>query len=311
MASPISESSDHHLPSAAGSESVPASGEGCPTPLAWKQVRTEFLTQSEEFSFSESGLTLSGRILGEGTPLYFLNGISASSTLFCLTAWLLRDEFRCVILDYPPEARNLDQLAQSLDLVATQLGDQQFDLYATSFGTAVALRAMQTSPQKIRQAILQGPLISMKFSVAERLALGTLGWLPGRINRLPFRKTVLENNHARWFPPFDITRWKFLLHETGDVPTRDVARRAGMLPGLNLTGTLPEIKTPTLVISSEGEAARHRESAKVLAEYLPNSTLEEISNSGHVPFVTHPHRLVKMIRPFLHPDQHASSCTTT
>ena len=286
-------------------ETVPATGEGCPTPLAWKQVRTEFLSQSEEFSFSESGLTISGRVLSEGTPLYFLNGISASPPLFCLTAWLLRDEFRCVILNYPPEARNLSQLAQSLDIAATQFGDEQFDLYATSFGTAVALHAMINSQSRITRSILQGPVITMKFSLAERLALATLGWMPGQIERLPFRKTVLQNNHGRWFPPFDITRWQFLMHETGNVPTRDVAQRAKMLRELDFAGVVSEIRTPTLIIRSEGEAARHREAAQTLSEQLPDSTLEEISNSGHVPFVTHPHRLVKLIRAFLHPQQQA------
>lgn len=291
-------------------EALPTTGEGCPTPLAWKQVRNEFLAQSEEFSFSENGLSVTGRVLGEGSPLYFLNGISASSTLFCLTVWLLRDEFRCVILDYPPEARSLGELAQSLDMTATQFGDEQFDLYATSFGTAVALKALETSPGRISRAILQGPLTSIHFSLAERLALGILGWLPGQIDRLPFRKTVLQNNHSRWFPPFDITRWQFLLHETGNVPTRDVARRAKMLRSLDFSQVLPGITTPTLVVSSEGEALRHREAAKELSEQLPNAQSEEISNSGHVPFVTHPHRLVKLVRSFLHPEQHEESCSS-
>lgn len=291
-------------------ETLPATGEGCPTPLAWKQVRNEFLSQSEEFSFYENGLTVSGRVLGEGTPLYFLNGISASSTLFCLSVWLLRDEFRCVILDYPPEAQSLSELARSLDMTAAQLGDEQFDLYATSFGTTVALTALKKNSGRINRAILQGPLTSINFSMSERLALGTLGWLPGQIGRLPFRKTVLQNNHSRWFPPFDITRWQFLLHETGDVPTRDVARRAKMLRGLDFSRSLSEINTPTLVISSEGEALRHRTAAKELAEQIPNAQSEEISNSGHVPFVTHPHRLVKLVRSFLHPEQHTESGST-
>lgn len=289
---------------------MPATGEGCPTPLAWKQVRTEFLNQSSEFSFHRSGLTVGGRVIGEGTPLYFLNGISATSTLFCLTTWLLRDEFRCVIIDYPPEAKSLGQLATSLDLAADELGDEQFDLYATSFGTAVALHALASNRQQIRQAVLQGPLLQMKFSLAERLALSLLGWLPGRMEQLPFRKTVLQNNHGRWFPPFDITRWQFLMKETGNVSTRDVARRAAMLRGLDLTGQLAEIKTPALVISSEGEAARHREAAEMLARGLSEARTEEISNTGHVPFVTHPHRLAKLVRQFLHPERHEQGASS-
>ena len=306
--SPVPEASIDPSVNETAEPSTPATGEGCPTPLAWKQVRTEFLNQSKEFTFSDGGLTISGRVFGEGTPLYFLNGISATSTIFCLTAWLLREEFRCVILDFPPEARTLDQLVRSLDLAATHFGDETFDLYATSFGSAVALQAMRENPHRIQRAILQGPLISMRLSLAERLALKTLGWMPGQIGRLPLRSAVLQNNHSRWFPPFDITRWQFLLNETGDVPTREVAGRARMLRGLDLSDGLSDIKTPSLIISCEGEAARHREAAKTLSEQPPNATAEELSNCGHVPFVTHPHRLVKLIRPFLHPELHAESC---
>jgi pimeloyl-ACP methyl ester carboxylesterase len=84
-----------------------------------------------------------------------------------------------------------------------------------------------------------------------------------------------------------------------------------MLRGLDLTDQISGIETPTLVISSEGEAVRHRASAAVLAEKLPNARAEEISNTGHVPFVTHPHRLAKLVRQFLHPELHAESCSSS
>ena len=280
---------------------APPEGSGCPTPLAWNQVLKEFQSQSEVFEVQTNGLTTRGRILGEGTPLYFLNGISATPALFCLTVWLLRDEFRCVVLDFPSEADSLDDLVDSLGATATELGDEQFDLYATSFGSTVALKALSGMPQRILHTVLQGPMISMKLSIAERLASNTLRLFPGPIGRLPLRNTVLQNNHRRWFPPFDITRWQFLLQDTGDVPTRVVAKRAGMLHGLDLTGELQRLQTPALIISSEGEAVRHREAADTLARQLPNSHHEVLSNTGHVPFLTHPHRLAKLIRPFLHP----------
>lgn len=292
-------------------DSIPETGERCPTPLAWKQVRTEFLAQSDPFEFRKSDLTIRGRVFGEGTPLYFLNGISATSTLFCLTAWLLRDEFRCVILDYPPEATRPDQLASILDLTADELQDEYFDLYATSFGAAIALEAMARPQPRINRVVLQGPVLETRFSLAEKLAFSLLKWHRGRMEQLPFRRTVLQNNHGRWFPPFDITRWQFLMQETGSVRTQEVVRRARMLGRLDLTDRLADIRTPTLIISSEGEAIRHREAAKLLANTLPEARAEEISNTGHVPFVTHPHRLVKLIRQFLHSEGHTNSGKVT
>lgn len=280
---------------------------GCPTPLAWNQVLKEFVKQSESISGESNGIPYSGRVLGEGTPLYFLNGLSATPELFCLSVWLLRDEFRCVILDYPDESRTFDDLSDSLFAMASELGDESFDLYATSFGSTAGIHAMLRAPERISRAVLQGPVVSVRFSIPERIALTTLGWIPGEISRLPLRNTVLENNHRRWFPPFDITRWRFLLEQTGAVSTRAVAHRTRMLRGLDVTEKLSEVQTPTLVISSEGEAARHREAAKILQQKMPNAVAEEISNTGHVPFVTHPHKLTKLVRQFLHPDAHAPS----
>ncbi|MEO1996129.1 MAG: hypothetical protein ABGZ17_12725, partial [Planctomycetaceae bacterium] len=73
----------------------------CPTPLAWRDVLDGFRRDSTSWSVAlESGL-VRGRTIGRGPPLYLLNGFSGTLELYALTAWLLREQFRCVLLDYP------------------------------------------------------------------------------------------------------------------------------------------------------------------------------------------------------------------
>ena len=81
-------------------EQPPPSSEGCPTPLGWAEVLQSFRAESTAWSVDVEGGFLRGRTLGRGRPLYFLNGISGNCELFCLLAWLLRDDFRCVLFDY-------------------------------------------------------------------------------------------------------------------------------------------------------------------------------------------------------------------
>lgn len=274
-------------------------GEGCPPPLAWTDVVREVGERRSVIDAKVNGKPVRAHSVGDGPPLYFLNGISATPDLFSLLVWLLRDDFRCVVVEYPSHARSMSDLSQSLLAVADAAGDEQFDLYATSFGSLVALQALLDAPQRISHVVLQGPLVGMKLSSAERTGAWLLSCLPGQMRHLPMFASIVRNNHVRWFPPVDPTRWQFAEQDMTEPRIADVARRGRMLIGTDFSDRLSEIETPTLLISSEGEASRHRDAAKLLNERLPGSRHEDIPNTGHVAFLTHPHRMANLVRPFL------------
>jgi pimeloyl-ACP methyl ester carboxylesterase len=299
---PGGETTSVEPPCAAEPETPPS----CPPPLAWQDVLAEFRNQSETFEFTGSdGLTVRGQVLGEGPPLYILNGLSATPELFCLAVWLLREEFRCVVIDYPEEATSLSELASSLFTAADGLGDREFDLFASSFSSAVAMEILTNDASRIRHAVLQGPVNGIRLGFLERLATRAAMFSPGRMRHIPFFKAALQNNHRLWFPPFDETRWHFMALNVGSVKISTVARRLRMLNRLDWTERLAGIKTPTFIVSSEGDATRHHEAAKLFASQIPGTKNERIPNCGHVPFVTHPHRLAKLIGPFLRDEEPA------
>jgi len=277
----------------------PEAPSSCPPPLAWSDVLREFQCGSSVWETESGRLRIQGRVWGTGRPLYFLNGISGSFDLHCLTGWLLKDDFRCVFLNWPDAARDLRQLVEAVQTSADHLQDRQFDLFASSFGTIVALELMRTIPERLQHLVLQGPLTGLRLSLAERLAAGLMSFVPGTMNRLPLRRRIAEANHQRWFPPFDATRWEFLLSESGRTPISAVARRARMLHRYREPGELKSASIPTLIITSEGESIRHHHAAAALRAIIPGTQLESLSNSGHVPEVTHPHRMVKLMKPFL------------
>jgi pimeloyl-ACP methyl ester carboxylesterase len=240
-----------------------------------------------------------GVVFGSGEPLYFLNGWSGTSELFCLTAWLLREQFRCVLVDYPENCNQLDQLAASVMTVADYMGDDRFNLFGTGFGSSVAVEVAAKSPSRIRNLILQAPVISYRLSFLERVCGKLASYLPASWRRVPLRQRLLLSNHRLWFPPIDHTRWQFLADNVQETSLSHVARRFLMLSGLDLWASLAAIECPIVVVTCEGDPKRVRDAGDELARRLPNARVEFISNCGQVPYVTHPHRLANIIKPLI------------
>ncbi len=311
---PVSEPSSTFSTELASCENPPSPApapneeSSCPTPLAWRSVLNQFRSDSEPFVVERDKSRLYCRSWGAGPPLYLLNGFGGTSDLFALIAFLLRDDFRCVLMDeysfdepgrvevptQTPTGRVADLFA-----VADHCGDDTLSIFGTGLGGALGLVAMQTRPERIKQAVLQGAFARRRLTVAERLLAAVCRRSPGQVRHLPLRTVIQQQNHRPWFPPFDGTRWKFLLDNTGAVPLRLSALRGVVAGKIDLQSELSNISQPVLIIQTEGEgrvaAACHAD----LNAQLPHAQTVWLDNTGQLPFLTHPHRLAKIIRPFL------------
>ncbi|MEX0726188.1 MAG: alpha/beta hydrolase [Planctomycetaceae bacterium] len=281
--------------------------EPCPSPMSWVDVVQRLRTDSAPWEISCGSYSIAGRTIGTGKPLYFLGGATGDSDLFALTAWLLKDEFRCVLYDYPDHsARNhkgrpltIDDYADDLLAVIEDQHDEQIVAYAVSLGVPVLLTAMQRHPERIGRAIVQGGRIRLPLTGLERLMLRCGRLLPGKLRHLPGRETIWKQNHRAWFPPFDFSRWNFFADVTGDVALKTLAHRLSLMHQTDLRHVAGQLSQPVLIIGTEGEGPRLAAQRQALEQALPFSRTELLDTTGLVPFLTHPHRLKKMMRPFL------------
>lgn len=280
--------------------------EACPPPLAWQEVLEKFHAQATPWYLDRPRYRLSGRMLGTGRPLYLLNGFGGAHELYALLVWLLQDDFRCVVWDFPgtragsgsPRGISLGDLAADVAAVAETCGDAQIDLFAPSFGSLVALRAAINHPRLVRRLALQGGFAHRNLSRFERWLARSCRFYPGTLRRFPGSRAVRQHNHRRWFPPFDLTRWEFLEDVAGRVPVSTLACQAAMVRDTDLRAELPGIEQPLLLIETEGEGASTRDCQRELAAGVPHARMETILNTGQYPYLTHPHRLAKVIRQF-------------
>lgn len=289
---------DSPLPSPNGSLVTPPAP-SCPPPLVWTQVLAKFREEARSFELPNHGTTVRGLTFGTGQPLYVLNHWSGTPDVFCLLAWLLKDQFRVVLIDYPLDAKSWDDITPLPSQVATYLGDEQYDLFATGFGTVPALKHALAAGSALRRLVLHAPIVSMRLSLLERVGAGCFSLLPSSIANVPFRKRLLFSNHRLWFPPIDETRWQFLAADCLQTPIKTAARRFRLLHGVDLQAQLKDVRQPVLLVDCEGEPQRNKQAHQVLGRELPDATYEAVPNSGQVPHVTHPHRLAGLLKKFL------------
>ncbi len=283
--------------------------EGCPPPLQWQQVLAAFREQSTAWHTDTSAGRITGRVWGEGPTLVMLNGLGGSHELFALCVFLLKANCRCVLLDYPVGRRvTWPRLTDSIvEVVHEFAGSEGCHLFGTSFGSALALEmAIRLGPQ-VRSLTLHAAFAHLPLTVFERAAASVLRWMPGRVQSTPLWRGLQERGHRLWFPPIDPTRWLFYLDNAGQTPVAELARRFGMLSRFDARSRLKQLATSTLLLQVEGEGETQARCRDELSALLPNARTEFLHTTGLLAFLTHPHRLAKLIREFVCPTTATSS----
>jgi len=283
------------------------SGGDCPPPLRWQDVLTHVRQNAREWRIERKGAVLTGRCLGTGPPLYILNNVWGTGELMALLMWLLKDDFRTVVSEWPiakdgslPRQRlAANALSDDLLAVADFHNDDCFSVFATSFGGLVALMTVNRTPERIHKAVLHAAFARYRLSLLERLLLCIGRFCKRPLREVPLFERIQTHNHRGSFPPFDHSRWEFLLNNLAGTPTRDAVRRISALQRCNLHGVLEQIRTPVLLLGSEncGRLTQQRETE--LAGILPHAEHDVLPHCGHFPFVTHPHLLTKALKEFV------------
>ncbi|QDT52473.1 Putative aminoacrylate hydrolase RutD [Caulifigura coniformis] len=285
------------------SENPPAP-EACPPPLAWQEVLQGVEEQGESFTHSGPGIELNGIAIGEGPPLWFLGGLAGDRRLYSLIAWLMRDRFRCLVADAscdtpPSPAALVASVADAFVGASHKLELDRPAYFGTSFGGQIALAILERHPDHARAAILHEAFACRRVSLTERL----MAWGAGKSSKLlrefPSWGQIQEANHRRWFPPIDPSRWNFLLDSLGETSARHWSVLARGAAATDLGPALHTIKAPVLLLRTEGDGPVATRAVNELMVSLPDVREETLHTSGHFAFLTHPHRVAKIVAGFI------------
>ena len=176
------------------------------------------------------------------------------------------------------------------------------NLIGTSAGSYIAQGVASQQPERVRKLVLIVPKSNGKTSSVARFIAQHEEEVRG-LSHDEIQALVL----SRIFAPSTPQEVKAAQAsrsqqqaEQGLTLTPEQAEAASQaLAGFDFRPVLPQITAETLIISGRHDILNPVEEGQLIAELIPNSRLEILEHSGHLPNVEEPERLLDLVEEFL------------
>src|SRR5690606_13937301 len=141
-----------------------------------------------------------------------------------------------------------DDYWRDLLVLADHLGDEQIPMMSFSFGTTIAVRALQAKPERFPRAMLIGGFAQRRLVCRERMMLHLLRYWPGRLRHIPGMNAVSRYNHGRELNYRAPELIEFHVSESNRTPVRTCAYQVLCVDRTDVRHLLPQIKQPVMVV---------------------------------------------------------------
>ena len=254
------------------------------------------LPQEIRFSRGPDGVRLAYASHGHGPPLlvvscwlshlqhdwqspvwrHFLDDLGAFSTL------IRYDERGFGLSDWNVSDFSLDARVRDLDAIIGALGLDHLSLLGMSGGAAVAMAYAATQPERVDRLILYGgsAVGSHTPTPSERelafRAMIRAGWAQeDPLFRRVFTNIFIPDATEEQMGWFD--ELQRMSTSTENAVESRMARQE-----VNVTGLLPDITAPTLVLHALGDRAVPLDDARQVATLIPSARLVPLESSNHI-----------------------------
>ena len=256
-----------------------------------------------------NGINLNVQRRGQGQPVLMLHGLMSNLTALQPEIERLSPSFEVIAVDSRGHGRSdkparytlqdhIDDVLGVMD--ALQL--DSVDLIGTSAGSYIAQGVASQQPERVRKLVLIVPKSNGKTSSVARFVAEHEEEVRG-LSHDEIQALVLSRIFAPSTPQkvkAARTEWSRQQTEQGltlGAPQADAASQA--LAGFDFRPVLPLITAETLVISGRHDILNLVAEGQLIAELIPNARLEILEQSGHLPNVEEPERLLELVEEFL------------
>lgn len=246
-----------------------------------------------------NGISVSYTDVGDGEPVVLLHGWGSSFTAFNYIINSFSDKFRMIAPDFPgfgnsemiPDAWDVSDYVNFFVSFLEKLDIKNPVLVGHSFGGRVIIKSVGSglvNPKKI--ILLDSAGVKPKKSLKSRVRLASFKTVKAVLS-FPLWKSATVNL-------LDKARAYFGSSDYNNAP--EVLRRTLVrVVNEDLTGYMPSIKAPTLLIWGENDTATPIGDAKIMEKLIPDSGLCVIKNAGHFSFINSPYEVNAIISSFL------------
>ncbi len=206
--------------------------------------------------------------------------------------------------DWAVSDLSADVMLADLEAIVTASGVDRFALLGISQGCAISVMYAVRHPERVSHLVLYGGYVrgwrarGDPAEIARRSAMGVLirrGW--GQ-NNPAFRQMFTSlfipgatQEHMSWFNEL----------QRKSVSPENAARLHNAFGNINVTGLLPRITAPTLVLHAKDDAVIPFEQGREFASGIPNARFVTLESKNHVLLANEPafHRFLEEVQQFI------------
>lgn len=242
---------------------------------------------------------------GTGPPVVFIHGAGGDGHNWDAVVERLRDRFSCVVVDRcgygesswdAPNPPGRDEHGAHLRLVVTELGLADAYAVGTSGGALTILAALRRAPAGLAGAVLVEPPLLIGDAGPERVPQPAAARRPGDdAGDLLARgeASIRRLDAAAWDGMSSADRQRYI----ASFPV--MFRETAQPPFVMTRAELAALTLPLAVVYGSATPERLAESARALAEAVPNSSLEVVEGAAHLMYLTHTDEVAGLIGAFL------------
>jgi haloalkane dehalogenase len=266
-----------------------------PTRPAW--------VDDEMFPFESRFVTIDGNVVhyvdeGTGPTLLFLHGNPTWSFVYRDVIRTLRDEFRCIALDYPgfglstprPGYRYLpEEHTQVVDAFVESLGLGEVTLVAHDWGGPIGIAAVERRPSRFAGLVLANtwawPITDLQAQVASHAMGGLVGRFLIRQVNLFVNAMIPVGHRLRQPTSAEMTHYRQAL------ATHDRRAASAVLPRsitasrdflADVEAGLPSLTSlPTLIIWGDADIAFRSKERQRWEQLFPDHHTVIVDGAGH------------------------------
>ena len=252
-----------------------------------------------------NGVEVAYRHSGEGPPLVLLHGAGDDGRIWGAQVDALADEFTVIAWDEPGAGGSSDvpphfTLSDYADCLAALIGTLDLGsahVCGLSWGGTIALETYRRHPGRFASLALADTYAGWKGSLRPAELNARVDGLRRMLEAPPSGPRLPVAGLFAGEPPAHAAR---LLEEIAAGARRDsLAVALGEMAQADLSGVLPEIAVPTLLIWGEGDVRSTLRVARQFEDAIPGAELVVIPECGHMSNLERPEEFSAALRAFL------------
>jgi pimeloyl-ACP methyl ester carboxylesterase len=288
-------------------------GGGVYSDISVENLKQEYANEQSKF-IEIDGMEVHYRDEGSGMPILLIHGTAASlhtwddwTSELTKTHRVIRMDLPAFGLTGPNQSRDysIKSYTSFINNFITEVKIDSFHLAGNSLGGNIAWNYALEHPKKVQKLVLvdasglpTGKAKPWIFKMANIPVLNTgfLYYTPKFLIQKNIKEVYADDSKIT---AELLTRYhKMALREGNRQAFVDRAKLDFKQDSLTTIGQLKSLQNPTLIIWGEQDEWIPLACGKAMNENIPNSTLEVLKNSGHVPMEENPKESLELIQSF-------------